>query len=219
MTAGQKVPQLASITQAVAGKVSKEMLGYDFFGLITKLAVLYIIAYLLQAYLKAVIVGGTALNILVAPLGIRFDKPLPDNVVKFFHDGLRIKLGASDPNLGQLYISLNYWDFVNTGVFLILFAEALKNFEDNKKLGGRTGYITLGVWGLLLGGFSLAAFANYVKTFQDSQKVLQLEASAIQKQQSGDTRGALADLQGATAIIAANPKLIQVPISSSQVTP
>ena len=83
------VPAMAGIkAKKVTGQVSEELYGYDFVNLVSKLAVFYVIAFLISKYMEAVIYFKGGLETVAGFFGIKFvqaDK-LPKQWIALFID-------------------------------------------------------------------------------------------------------------------------------------
>jgi len=82
-------PAMAGIkAKKVTGQVSEELYGYDFVNLVSKLAVFYVIAFLISKYMEAVIYFKGGLETIAGFFGIKFvqaDK-LPKQWIALFID-------------------------------------------------------------------------------------------------------------------------------------
>ena len=72
-------------------KYSVSVLGYDFIGLVSRLAVFYVVAFIINAYFIASIKGGIWLNSLAVLLG---SKPFPDTLPQWLIDLFTVGLGS-----------------------------------------------------------------------------------------------------------------------------
>jgi hypothetical protein len=72
-------------------KYSVSVLGYDFIGLVSRLAVFYVVAFIINAYFIASIKGGIWLNSLAVLLG---SKPFPDTLPQWLIDLFTVGLGT-----------------------------------------------------------------------------------------------------------------------------
>ena len=70
---------------------SVSILGYDFLGLISRLSIFFIVAFLINAYFIASIKGGIWLNAAANVLGFHFPQTLPQWLVDLFTVGIGTK--------------------------------------------------------------------------------------------------------------------------------
>jgi len=63
---------------------SVSVLGYDFVGLISRLAIFFITGFLINSYFQATIQGGIWLNSLAGFFGLNFPTTLPEWTTKLF---------------------------------------------------------------------------------------------------------------------------------------
>jgi len=66
---------------------SVSVLGYDFIGLISRLAIFFITGFLINSYFQATIQGGIWLNSLAGFFGLNFPTTLPEWTTKLFTTG------------------------------------------------------------------------------------------------------------------------------------
>ena len=87
---------------------SVSVLGYDFIGLISRLAIFFITGFLINAYFQASIQGGIWLNSLAGFFGVSFPTTLPDWTIKLFTTGFH---------------NITFWQIVQTIAVLIVVVE------------------------------------------------------------------------------------------------
>lgn len=164
--ASKAIPALgqANLGKQILGSISKQALGYDFIGLVTKIGFFYVAAFLLIKYFEAVIFGSGIVKTIGALAGINLNPPLPDSVIKFFKDGFEIR--KADPTKNIQALSLMPWDVVNLIAFFLLVSEATTYFHDNQKAGGKKEWFVIGIWGLLIGAFGLIAIVPILQKFK-----------------------------------------------------
>ena len=68
---------------------SVSVLGYDFIGLISRLAIFFLTGFLINSYFAATIQGGSWLNSLAGFFGLNFPTTLPDWTIKLFTTGYK----------------------------------------------------------------------------------------------------------------------------------
>src|SRR6185437_9282454 len=164
--ASQAIPVLgqANLGKQILGGLSKQALGYDFIGLVTKIGFFYVAAFLLIKYFEAVIFGSGIIKTIGGLAGINLNPALPDSIIKFFKDGFEIQKANPSKNIPA--ISLMPWDVVNLIAFFLLVSEATTYFHDNQKMGGKKEWFVIGIWGLLIGSFGLMAILPIVQKFK-----------------------------------------------------
>src|SRR2546428_15464 len=87
------VIQQANLGQKILGKASKEIVGYDFFGLMAKMAFFYSFSFLILKYFEAVIFGSGIVQVFAKLAGMNLNPALPDSVVTFFKNGITLRKG------------------------------------------------------------------------------------------------------------------------------
>jgi len=146
---------LAQLTKQGLSKVSIQATGYDFPNLLVKIGFYYLFSFVIIKYFEAVIFGSGIIKTLGGLAGINLNPALPDNVVKFFKDGITIRKADTTKNIPE--ITLMPWDLINLLAFILLAGEALSYFNNLKQEGKKYSWFTVGAWSLLIGGFSLIA--------------------------------------------------------------
>jgi len=72
-------------------KYSVSILGYDFVGLVSRLAIFYLVSFLVNSYMIATIKGGIWLNTVAALFGASLPQTLPQWLIDLFTVGLGSK--------------------------------------------------------------------------------------------------------------------------------
>ena len=138
-----------------AASISKEMFGYDFIGLLTKLTIFYVIAYLFAKFMEAIIYGGNFLNSFILGAGSLFGLKIPKKevfpkvLVDLFIDGYGPQ-------------KIVYWDIVKALSLALVVFEGIQYFNANKKNGGDISPMTLGIFSLIIGGIGLVTIPELV---------------------------------------------------------
>jgi len=176
--ASRAIPVLgqANLGKQILGSISKQALGYDFIGLVTKIGFFYVAAFLLIKYFEAVIFGSGIVKTIGALAGINLNPALPDSVIKFFKDGIEIQKANPAKNIPS--ISLMPWDVVNLIAFFLLVSEATTYFHDNQKAGGKKEWFVIGIWGLLIGSFGLMAILPIVQKLKGGKHMTAADFAA-----------------------------------------
>ena len=123
---------------ASARGVSKELFGYDFVGLIIKLSVLQIIAWLFAKFMESVIslTGGWFTFIKLLGFNVPAKEQMPAGLIQLFTTG---------------YQGFKYWDFVKALTMVLLVWEALQYYKTNKDNGAQPSPMTMGIFTVLIG--------------------------------------------------------------------
>lgn len=166
----------ANVGRQLLASVSKQALGYDFIGLVTKLAFFYVTAFILIKYFEAVIFGSGIVKTVGGLAGINLNPALPDNVVKFFKDGFVVRKADTAKNIPAL--ALMPWDVVNLIAFFIVLAEASQYFHDNQKQGNKASYIVIGIWGLIVGAMGLMIIIPLLTKFKGGVRMTAADFAA-----------------------------------------
>lgn len=135
---------------ASARGISRELFGYDFVGLIIKLAVLQIIAWLFAKFMESVIslTGGWFTFIKLLGFNVPAKETMPAALVQLFTTG---------------YQGFKFWDFVKALTMVLLVWEALQYYRTNKDNGAQPSPMTMGIFTLLIGSVGVVTVPELLK--------------------------------------------------------
>jgi tellurite resistance protein TehA-like permease len=136
---------------------SVSVLGYDFIGLISRLAIFFITGFLINAYFSATISGGIWLNSLASFFGVKFPDSLPQWVTELFTIGFH---------------NITFWQIVQTISVLIVIVEYMQYDRMLKERGERPNITTGAVFAMIGLGLSLITFPQIVQKFKE-MRILQ----------------------------------------------
>ena len=146
-------PATAVATTGIqAGKqISKEMFGYDFVGLIIKLAVFYGVALIIAKVMEAIIWSRGAFTILANTLGfsIPSNEQLPQTLKDLFSD--------------QGVKGFKFWDIIKIISILLVTAEFMRYTNTNKALGAKSSPMTIGIFTLLIVALGLTTIPELIQ--------------------------------------------------------
>ena len=135
---------------------SVSVLGYDFLGLLSRLAVFYLAAFIINAYFTATITGGIWLNSLGSFVGMKFPQSLPQWVTDLFTVG---------------YKGINFWQIIQI-VSVILVVIEYMQYEKKLKLDHETPNVTtIGVFTLIAAGLSLITFPTLIQKIKEMRVI------------------------------------------------
>ena len=118
-----------------AKQKSIELYGYDFFGLIQKLVIFYVVALIIAKYYEAVKYGSGFIGFIAGLFGYEIPKVFPESLMRFFDTG---------------YNGIKYWDLIHIIAILLITAEAMRHEHANQP--GGMNPTSWGIFGLM-GGF------------------------------------------------------------------
>jgi len=180
---------LATKASKKSGQVLQEQFGYNFIDLITKLAIFYVISFLIAKYMEAVIYFQGGLSTIAGFFGIKLVQAdqLPSQWVSLFVDTDQKTYSATPTAPGQfnppgwdkLYDygtpehqqaephlfpekeqQFRFWDLINAIAIFYISWEAYKYWER----GGKD-FLTLGIFGLLIAVLSVLSFSRFLNRF------------------------------------------------------
>jgi len=131
---------------------SVSVLGYDFIGLISRLAIFFLTGFLINSYFRATISGGIWLNSLAGFFGVKFPDTLPDWTVKLFTTG---------------YHNITFWQIVQTISVLIIVVEYMQYDRMLKQNNEKPNVTTMAVFAMIGLGLSLITFPQIVQKIKE----------------------------------------------------
>ena len=179
----------------ITGEFLKEKMGYDFVNLVTKLAIFYVISFLISKYMEAVIYFQGGLTIVAGFFGIKLaqaDK-LPKRWIELFvdtdqqvysstptapgqfnppgwdkpHDYGTLEHQEAQPYLfPQKEVKYKFWDLINGIAVLYIGWEAYKYYK-NAQLdpGKEVDYLTMAIFSLLVLMIGVLSFSKFLGRF------------------------------------------------------
>ena len=179
---------VARQTVKKSGQVLQEQFGYNFIDLITKLAIFYVISFLIAKYMEAVIYFQGGLSTIAGFFGIKLVQAdqLPNQWVSLVVDSEQTFSSTptapgqfnppgwdrpydygtpehqqEEPHLfPQKDQQFRFWDLINAIAIFYISWEAYKYWER----GGKD-FLTLGIFGLLIAVLSVLSFSRFINRF------------------------------------------------------
>jgi hypothetical protein len=131
---------------------SVSVLGYDFIGLISRLAIFFIAGFLINAYFQATVQGGIWLNSLASLFGVKFPDSLPQSVTDLFTIGIH---------------NITFWQIVQTISVLIVIVEYMHYDRMLKEKGEKPNITTGAVFAMIGLGLSLVTFPQIIQKIKE----------------------------------------------------
>jgi len=131
---------------------SVSVLGYDFIGLISRLAIFFITGFLINAYFQATIQGGIWLNSLAGFFGVKFPDSLPQWVTELFTTGVH---------------NITFWQIVQTISVLIIVMEYMQYDRMLKEKDQKPNATSSAVFLMIALGLSLVTFPQIVQKIKE----------------------------------------------------
>ena len=180
---------VASRVTKKSGQVLQEQFGYNFIDLVTKLALFYVISFLIAKYMEAVIYFQGGLSTIAGFFGIKLVQAdqLPNQWVSLFVDTDQQTYSSTPTAPGQFNPpgwdkpydygtpehqqaephlfpqkdqQFKFWDLINAIAIFYISWEAYKYW----KRGGED-FLTLGIFGLLIAVLSVLSFSRFLNRF------------------------------------------------------
>tara|TARA_R110002020_G_scaffold24100_2_gene79615 strand:+ start:168 stop:650 length:483 start_codon:yes stop_codon:yes gene_type:complete len=131
---------------------SVSVLGYDFIGLISRLAIFFLTGFLINSYFQATIQGGIWLNSLAGFFGLNFPTTLPEWVTKLFTTGFH---------------NITFWQIVQTIAVLIVVVEYMQYDRMLKQTNEKPNVTTTAVFAMIGLGLSLITFPQIIQKVKE----------------------------------------------------
>ena len=131
---------------------SVSVLGYDFIGLISRLAIFFLTGFLINSYFQATIQGGIWLNSLAGFFGLNFPTTLPEWVTKLFTTGFH---------------NITFWQIVQTIAVLIVVVEYMQYDRMLKQTNEKANVTTTAVFAMIGLGLSLITFPQIIQKVKE----------------------------------------------------
>ena len=135
---------------------SVSVLGYDFIGLISRLAIFFLTGFLINAYFHATISGGIWLNSLAGFFGLKFPASLPEWTTKLFTTG---------------YHNITFWQIVQLIGVLIVIVEYMQYDRMLKQTNEKPNTTTMAVFSIIALGLSLISVPQIVQKIQEMRVI------------------------------------------------
>ena len=131
---------------------SVSVLGYDFIGLISRLAIFFLTGFLINSYFQATIQGGIWLNSLAGFFGLNFPTTLPEWTTKLFTIGFH---------------NITFWQIVQTIAVLIVVVEYMQYDRMLKQTNEKPNVTTSAVFAMIGLGLSLITFPQIIQKVKE----------------------------------------------------
>ena len=131
---------------------SVSVLGYDFIGLISRLAIFFITGFLINSYFQATIQGGIWLNSLAGFFGLNFPTTLPEWATKLFTTGFH---------------NITFWQIVQVISVLIVVMEYMQYDRMLKEKQEKPNITTGAVFAMIGLGLSLITFPQIIQKVKE----------------------------------------------------
>ena len=131
---------------------SVSVLGYDFVGLISRLAIFFLTGFLINSYFQATIQGGIWLNSLAGFFGLNFPATLPEWTTKLFTTGFH---------------NITFWQIVQVIAVLIVVVEYMQYDRLLKQTDQKPNVTTTAVFAMIGLGLSLITFPQIIQKVKE----------------------------------------------------
>ena len=178
----------------VSGEFLKEKMGYDFVNLVTKLAIFYVISFLISKYMEAVIYFQGGLSTVAGFFGIKMAQAdqLPRQWVELFIDVNQKTVTSTPTAPGQFNpegwdkpydygtpehqeaepylfpekeIKYKFWDLINAIAVLYIGWEAYKYYKNAQLSDKGVDYLTMAIFSLLVLMIGVLSFSKFLGRF------------------------------------------------------
>ena len=195
LTAAKIGVGIASKGKKEVGELYQRKLGYNFVDLVTKLALFYIVAYVIAKYMEAVIYFQGGMATIAGFFGIKISQAdqLPRQRVELFVDTNQQTYSATPTGAGQFNppgwdkpydygsvqhqeaepylfpqkeVKYKFWDLINAIVVFYIGWEAYKYYDNaNKDPDKKVDFLTLAIFSLLMLAVGVLSFSKFLGRF------------------------------------------------------
>ena len=151
---------------------SVSVLGYDFIGLISRLAIFFITGFLINAYFSATISGGIWLNSLASFFGVKFPDSLPQWVTELFTTGFH---------------NITFWQIVQTIAVLIVIVEYMQYDRMLKEKDQKPNATSQAVFLIIALALSLMVFPQTIQKIREMRILSNAPRTDVTKGFGGET--------------------------------
>ena len=186
--------KLAKTGTKVTGEFLEQKLGYNFIDLVTKLALFYVIAFMISKYMEAIIYFQGGLSTIAGFFGIKMAQAdqLPKQWVELFVD-VNQQTSTSTPTApGQFNppgwdkpydygtpehqeaepylfpekeVKFKFWDLVNAVVIFYIGWETYKYYRTAKETKKGVDFLTMAIFSLLMLMVGMLSFSKFLGKF------------------------------------------------------
>lgn len=149
-------PALAGIT-ATRGAV-KELSGYDFVGLVSRIAIFYVVALVIAKIMELIIFSQAGLGKVASMFGIPLPSNIPEPIRKLFVEGYSI--GG---------MTLKWWDVIKLLSVILVIMEMLQFNQSQKQLGLQPAPTTQGVFILIISALLLVSIPHIAQMIKENK--------------------------------------------------
>jgi len=194
LTAAQVGVGVARKGKEKVGELYQEKFGYNFVDLVTKLALFYIVAFLIAKYMEAVIYFQGGLATIAGFFGIKFAQAdqLPKQWVELFVDTNQQTFTSTPTAPGQFNppgwdrpydygtpehqeaepylfpekeVKFKFWDLVNAVVIFYIGWETYKYYRTAKETKKGVDFLTMAIFSLLMLMVGMLSFSKFLGKF------------------------------------------------------
>jgi len=136
-------------------EISIEMFGYDFTGLVIKLAVFFLVAFVISKIMEGIILARGVFVTITALLGWNIPKSeqIPDSLKSLFADG---------------YQGFKFWDIIKIISILLVVSEYMRYKKSEENIGGSVSPMTSGIFILIVAGLGVVTIPELLKKFKST---------------------------------------------------
>ena len=187
--------KLAKTGTKVTGEFLEQKLGYNFIDLVTKLALFYVIAFMISKYMEAIIYFQGGLSTIAGFFGIKMAQAdqLPKQWVELFVDTNQQTFTSTPTATGQFNppgwdkpydygsvqhqeaepymfpqkeVKYKFWDLINAIVIFYIGWEAYKYYDNaSKDPNKKVDMLTLAIFSLLMLAVGVLSFSKFLGRF------------------------------------------------------
>jgi hypothetical protein len=155
LIAGAKI---ASVGFGTAKGTVKELSGYDFIGLMSRIVIFYVVALIIAKIMETIVFSSQGLSKVASMFGIPLPSNIPEPIRKLFVEGYSI--GG---------INLKWWDLIKLLSVLMVIMEMLQFNQSQKQLGLKPAPTTQGIFILIISALLLVSVPHFVQMIREKK--------------------------------------------------
>ncbi len=144
----------------VAQATLRELAGYDFVGLVTRLVIFYLLALIIAKIFELMIFAQAGVRSVSNVFGIPLPSHVPDIIRKLFDEGYQVGT-----------IRIKWWDLIKIMSVLLVTYEMILFMQNKKAMGQKASPTTIGIFVLIISGLTVISFADIYQIYKERQLV------------------------------------------------
>ncbi len=152
-----------ALTSAKVGQETlKQLAGYDFVGLLTRIVIFYVVALIIAKMFELIIFAQTGITKVANLFGIPLPTHAPEVIRKLFAEGYQVGT-----------ITVKWWDVIKILSVLLVTYEMILFMQEKKAMGLKASPTAIGIFVLIIAGLTVISFADIYQIYKERNLVTQ----------------------------------------------